>query len=55
VVVLGVSTLYLPIHLVEISEIFTTCSQVNILQDPIVTCVKILVFVVEMAVLECFW
>jgi len=43
----------------EIFEIFTTCTQVSILQDPTVTCNKNkfqnLVLVLEMAVLECFW
>jgi len=32
--------LYLTIHKVEIFEIFITCSQISILQDPTVTCVK---------------
>jgi len=35
---------YLAIHVVEISEIFSTRSQVIILQDPIVTCVQKCVF-----------
>jgi len=45
----------------EISEIFSTCSQVNILQDPTIACVqnvfffKNLVLVLEMIVLEWFW
>jgi len=47
--------------MVEISEIFTTYSQVSILEDPTATWVKKkfffqnLVLVLEMAVLERFW
>jgi len=50
--------LYLAIHMVEISENFTTSSQVSVLQDPMVVCVKKsffsknLVLVLEMVVLE---
>jgi len=52
--------LYLAIHIVEMSEIFTTFFQVSILQDPTVAYVKKrnskkLVLVLEMAVLERLW
>jgi len=49
------------IHLVEISEIFSTSSQTSLLQDHMVTYAqkcfffKNLVLVLEMAVLKCFW
>ncbi len=50
--------LYLTFHIVEISEVFTTCSQISILQDPMVTCAKkslkekYLVLVLKMTTLE---
>jgi len=50
--------LYHAIHEVKISEIFTKCSLVSILQDLMVICVKkilILVLVLEMVVLKHFW
>jgi len=46
---------------VENSKIFTTCFQVSVLQDPMVTYIKRsfffknLALVIKMAVLECFW
>jgi len=52
---------YLAIHAVEISGMFSTSSQTNVLQDPMVTNVQKrflfqnLVLVLEIVVLEHFW